>query len=128
MSPFIVFDAKDFMDALSEVKDFWLSSKMSRMRIVAHKESNTAEFYSINQKTGLETAISLPVKVPQDVVIYIKNVGRFYDSVVLLQEINVGQNGSIKLRLSECWDDPKKFSLSVLLDCQKITGSYKEIP
>lgn len=128
MSSHIVFNANDFMMGVQTVKKFWLQTKLNRLRIEAHKDTKTAEFISINKVTGLETGFSIPVHVMEDVVIYVKTVGRFYEAVDLLQAINTDSNGSLKLVLEPSYEKKNQFILRVLLDSQTFYASYEPIP
>lgn len=128
MSPFIVFDAKHFLEEVSKVKKFWLHPKYNRLRIEAHNDTQTAEFYSVNKSTGLETAVKIPVRVREDTTIYIKTVGEFLDIVQLLHLANVEDNGSLMLVIKKNPVLNKRFNIRVVLPGRDIIGSFEPIP
>lgn len=127
MHPFIIFDSKDFVSELQKIKKFWLHTRQNSLRIEAHKDTKTAEFYSINSDTGLETAFSIPVHVLEDVTIYVKNARRFHDAVMLMQDMNAGEGNSLKLRLHKSSSRSDLFSLSVLLESQEFVADFKPL-
>lgn len=121
----MVFDAKDFLDAVSGVKKFWLHTKLNRLRIEAHKDSQRADLISINKDSGLETVVSIPVKVGEDFVIYVKTVISFYESVELLRDVNVGEGNSLLLRLIPSNENKRHFDLRVQFTHCEFTASEK---
>lgn len=127
MSIYMVFDAKDFLDAVSGVKKFWLHTKLNRLRIEAHKDSKRADLVSVNKDSGLETVVSIPANVGEDFVIYVKTVISFYESVELLRDVNVGKGNSLFLRLSPSNENKRHFDLQVLVPRCEFTASEKPI-
>lgn len=128
MSKRIIFDAKFFLNEVKRVKKFWLHPKHNRLRIEAHKDTQKAEFYSINKNTGLETAIRIPVTVTEDVTIYIKSSGNFFDIVELMHLINVYDEDSLILVIEENPCFKKRFNIRVFLPSKDIVGSFDPIP
>ncbi|MDW2974993.1 MAG: hypothetical protein R8M70_03010 [Alphaproteobacteria bacterium] len=124
----IIFDAKHFLLEVEKIKKFWLHPKYNRLRIEAHKDTQTAEFYSINKSTGLETAVKIPVRVREDTTIYIKTVGEFLDIVQLLHLANVEDSGSLMLVLEKNFGYKKRFNIRVFLPMRDIIGSFDPIP
>lgn len=111
----ILFEANDFLNGVMSVKTFWLSSKLNKLVIVGHKDARKVDFISINRDTGLETVVSIPAYVEEDISLYIKTVNSFYSSVETLQQINVGKKNPLKLRLKAKPTDKKHFSIEVSL-------------
>lgn len=111
----MIFDANEFLKNVETVKTFWLSSKLNKLRIEAHKDMKRMDFISINRDTELETVVSIPAYVETDFVLHIKTVNSFYKGVELLQNANVGKNNPLKLRLIPSYEQKHHFKLEVLL-------------
>lgn len=114
----MIFDANEFLKNVATVKTFWLSSKLNKLRIEAHKDIKRMNFISINRDTGLETVVSIPAYVETDFVLHIKTVNSFYTAVELLQNANVGKNNPLNLRLVPNPEQKHHFKLEVLLACR----------
>jgi len=111
----IIFEANEFLKGVAGVKSFWLSSKLNKLRIDAHKDTKRIDFIAINRDTGLETVVTVPAFVSEDTVLHIKTVNSFYSAVEILQEVNVGKNNPLRLRLAPSREDKKHFTLEVML-------------
>lgn len=121
----IVFEAKEFLNGVAGVKLFWLSSKLNKLRIEAHKDAKRVDFIAINRETGLETVVTVPAFVSEDTVLHIKTVNSFYRAVEILQEANVGRKNPLKLRLKPSLEDKKHFRLEVLLSHWDIVATVE---
>lgn len=109
----IIFEANEFLKGVAGVKSFWLSSKLNNLRIEGHKDKKRVDFIAINRETGLETVVTIPAYVEEDITLHIKTVISFYRAVEILQEVNVGKKNPLKLRLIT--KDKQHFSIEVLL-------------
>lgn len=115
MVPTIVFDVNNFIEAVNSIKKFWFSSKLNKLRIEAHKDTQKIDFISINRENSLETVASISGFVQADLVLYAKTVVAIYEKADLLQKINVGKNNPLKVRLIQSQESKKRFSLEVSL-------------
>ena len=111
----MVFEANDFLQTVEQLKSFWLKSRYNELRIEAHEDTNTIDFVSIDRESGLETVASVSGYVPENKILYARTVKGFYNAVKLLQDINVGRNNPLHLRLMPSKEDKKHFTLEVLL-------------
>lgn len=118
----LVFNAKDFLAELENVKKFWLTSKRNKLRIEAHKDTQFAEFFSINKNTGLETAVRIPVRVRSDIRFNVSTVGSFYDLIQLIHFANVGKNESLTVVIEEDPEQANRLLLRVLFSGGKLIG------
>jgi len=127
MIPTIIFDANKFIEAVDEIKMFWFSSKLNKLRIEAHKESQKIDFISINRESGLETVASISGFVQADFVLYAKKIMPFYNAATLLQQINVGKNNPLKLRIIPGKNNREHFSLEVSLQSIEFVASTSDL-
>lgn len=111
----MVFEANDFLQTVAQMDSFWLKSRFNELRIETHKDTNTIDFISIDEDSGLETVASVSGYVSEDKVLYARTVNGFYKTVKLLQDINVGRNNPLQLRLMPSKEDRRHFTLEVLL-------------
>ena len=121
----LVFNAKDFLAELENVKKFWLTSKRNKLRIEAHKDTQFAEFFSINKNTGLETAVKIPARVQSDMRVNISTVGSFYDLIQLIHFANVGPNDSLTVVIEEDLEQANRILLRVLFSGSKLIGKVE---
>ena len=111
----MVFEVNDFLQTVEQMKSFWLKSRFNELRIEAHKDTNTIDFISIDEESGLETVASVSGYVSENKLLYARTVKGFYNAVKLLQDINVGRNNPLQLRLMPSKEDRRHFTLEVLL-------------
>lgn len=109
----IIFEANEFLKGVAGVKSFWLSPKLNNLRIEGHKDKKRVDFIAINRETRLETVVTVPAYVEEDITLHIKTVISFYRAVEILQEVNVGKKNPLKLRLMQ--KDKQHFSIEALL-------------
>ena len=122
----IIFEANEFLKGVAGVKSFWLSSKLNKLRIEGHKDTKKVDFIAINRETGLETVVTVPAFVSEDTVLHIKTVNSFYSAVEILQEVNVGKNNPLRLRLVPSREDKKHFTLEVMLSHWDIVATVEK--
>ena len=125
MTPSIIFDVNEFFQSVNSVKNFWLKSKLNKLRIVAHKNTQNIDFISIDRNSGLETVATVSGFVQSDFVLYAKTVISVYEAADLLQKINVGEKKSLKVRLVPSLENKNRFSLEVLLRAADFAASEK---
>ena len=123
----LVFNAKHFLKELESVKKFWLTSKRNKLRIEAHKDTQFAEFFSINKNTGLETAVKIPVRVQSDMRICVSTVGSFYDLIQLIHFANVGANESLTVVIEEDPEQANRLLLRVLFSGSNLIGQVESL-
>lgn len=111
----MVFDANEFLKSVAQVKTFWLASKQSPLRIESYSDTRQIHFISINPKTGLETAVIVPSYDTEDAALNVNTVISFYRAVEILQEMNVGKNNPLLLRIVPSPENKRQFSLQVSL-------------
>ena len=122
----MVFEANEFLKMVNAVKTFWLASRLNELRIEAHKDTKRMDFISIDRDSGLETVVTVPAYVAEDTVLYAKTINSFYKAVKLLQDINVGKNNPLKLRLIPNKQNKQHFTLEVLLTHQDFVASTRK--
>lgn len=122
----MVFEANEFLKAVASVKSFWLKSRFNELRIEAYKEAKKMNFVSIDRDSGLETVVTVPAYVAEDTILYAKAIKGFYDSVKVLQQINVGENNPLKLRLIPSREDKSHYTLEVVLTHWNFVASKKK--
>ena len=111
----MVFDANEFLKSVAQVKTFWLGSKQSPLRIESYSDTRQIHFISINPKTGLGTTIIAPSYDAEDAILNVNTVISFYRAVEILQEMNVGKNNPLLLRIVPSSENKRQFSLQVSL-------------
>ena len=127
MNPSIIFDVNEFFQSVNLFKNFWLKSKLNKLRIVAHKDTQNIDFISIDRNSGLETVATVSGFVQSDLVLYAKTVISVYEAVDLLQKINVGEKNPLKVRLVPSSENKNRFSLEVLLRAADFVASKKPL-
>ena len=123
----LVFNAKDFLTELENVKKFWFTTKRNKLRIEGHKDTQFAEFFSINKNTGLETAVRIPARVRSDIQINVSTVGSFYDLIHLIYFANVGKNDSLTVVIEKDPEQAKRLLLRVLFSGSKLIGNVESL-
>lgn len=111
----MVFDANEFLKSVAQVKKFWLGSKQNILRIESYSDTRQIHFTSTNTKTKLGTTIIIPSYDSDDTILNVNTVISFYRAVEILQEMNVGKNNPLLLRIVSSPENKHQFSLQVSL-------------
>lgn len=111
----MVFNANEFLKSVAQVKKFWLGSKQNILRIESYSDTRQIHFTSTNTKTKLGTTIIIPSYDSDDTILNVNTVISFYRAVEILQEMNVGKNNPLLLRIVPSPENKHKFSLQVSL-------------
>lgn len=125
MSRLFVFNAKDFLDEVEKISKFWLKPKHNKLRIETHKNNQTAEFISINKKTGLETGVSIPALVHKNLVIYCRTASEFHYTVWFIRFYNTYPDDSLRIAISKSPKHKNSTLLEVAFPGMPIDGKVK---